>query len=284
MKISTNIKSFSFAFLIAVLLINLIDFSFGLGLTQKLAFNPKMILQDYQMWRLLTYPFVITKIEFALFFSAVFLFVSPMLETYLNKYLYPVFLFLAASLQGFVLTLAHWNNNVVINGVEGLTFFILILMLLLKPNARLIKNYPLKVSSFSLVLFGLWVVSLLIPAINSESLSFAENYSSVIFGATLGVSIFFPIKYMQKYLDRRRKTNRQNLQIPKPEELQLAMISSAQLKKMYSQYERNLSLLSDDPEINEEILNKLLDKINEQGKESLTGDELRFLEDYSRQI
>ena len=72
-------------------------------------------------------------------------------------------------------------------------------------------------------------------------------------------------------------------EIPNPEELKLATMS-----KLYSPH--NFSSLKDEydsieflpSELNEDRLNEILDKISEKGKNSLSIEEIKFLDDYSK--
>ncbi len=285
MSFRSRIQSFSFVFFTIVLIVNGLNFSFDLGLAEILALNPQMLLENYQFWRFLTYPFVLTNPEFIFFFGAIFILASPMLENYLNKYIYPIFLFLATMLQGFILTLVLWNRDVSIGGIEGLAFFVLLLLMFLKPDLKIFRRFSLTTAAFGLVVILMWVV-MLVPLSESASFSFAEKASSALFGIGFGLSIYFPIRYMQNLIDKRKKSTVpiEPIKIPKPEELSVAMISSANLKKIYHQFEDEVDLITEDPETNEEILNTILEKIHQYGKDSLKSDELKFLEDYSKRI
>ncbi len=284
MNLKSRIKTFSFAYLVVVLLLNSINLAFGLKLDETLSLNSHMILDDFQFWRLFTFPLVFTNAGFVFLFSVIFLIVSPVLENYLNKFLYPVFLFLAAMLEGFFLTLVLWQKDINISGTEGLAFFVLSLLIFLKPNTNLIKKLPISTAGFGVFVLVLWVSSFVLPQSAQGNFSFAESSASAIFGISLGVSIFFPIKFMERFLKKRRNLEETKLQIPTPEELSMAVVSSSFLKKKYNQFEERPPLLSNDSDENEIILNDILDKINMSGKESLDQNEIDFLNAYSRQL
>lgn len=272
-------------FFAVVLLLNAINYAFGLNLENYLSLNPQRILNNFEVWRLFSFSFIISNPTFIFLLAPIFIFASPILEEYLNKYLYPIFLFLVSSLQSFVLTLVFWNKNISLSGIEGISFFILTLLVFLKPRVRVFPKHPVTVASFGLVMITLWVLSIYLPWSEQANNAELHNAASAIFGVLIGISVYIPIRYMDKYLKNRPIENKEKkIVIPKPEELSMAAISAQNLSKLYHQFDEEYCSITDDFQTNEETLNEILDKINLSGKESLSYYEMKFLEEYSKRL
>ncbi len=284
MLLRKNIKSFSFAFFAFLLILNAVNYAFNLKLDSILALEPHRVLTNFEVWRLVSYTFIMTDPAFVFILAPALMLISPILEDYLNKYLYPIFLFLVSCLQSFVLTLVFWNKQILIGGIEGISFFIITLLVLLKPRARIFPKYPITVASFSIVIATLWALSAYLPLGELDSFS-VSNLASAAFGIVFGICVFVPIKYMDRYVKKRQvEPNEKKVAVPKPEELSIAAISAQNLTNLYHQFDESYCAISDDIQENEDTLNEILDKINASGKESLSYHELKFLKDYSKRL
>ncbi len=285
MKSWSKILTFSKVMPFVVLLVYLLNLAFNGAFDYYLALNPILVISQFQAWRIISFPFASGALESIILFFVVFYFVSPKLEFYLNKFLYPILLFLIAALQGIVLTLAFWQQNVVIAGMEGIAFFVLTLQTLLRPKDNVFPMFNLKTWTFALFCLGAWALYKVSGTIENGFYSVLPAIASGIFGIGSGLITYFQVSYMQKIINKRRIKNQETLiNIPKPEELKLAMISAAQLQKAYSQYNDEYDILSDNPSENEERLNEILEKIFNLGKDSLTKEEKTFLDKYSKQL
>ncbi len=89
------------------------------------------------------------------------------------------------------------------------------------------------------------------------------------------------VKLSKKILMKHLEKN--NIEIPKPEELTLALIQQNGLKRLNRSLKEDTSSF-EDIVFTEDKLNSILDKINEYGKESLSLNEKKYLEEYSRNL
>jgi len=218
--------------------------------------------------------------------APILILLSTKLENYLNKYLYPIFLFMVSILNGLLITLSLWNKDINISGSETVGFFILTLVTLIMPKERLSRKNPLTVSTFAILIASLWIMINYVA--HPQQL---YNTFPIMFGVLSGFLVYIPIRNMRKYIEKREfeinssKQRQVKINIPEPEEIVAARkISNVNISQIYHKYEEDYCELSDNEEENEEKLNKILDKINEKGKESLSYYEKKFLNEYSKRI
>lgn len=106
------------------------------------------------------------------------------------------------------------------------------------------------------------------------------------FGLVSGFSFYIRILFLENnYESSPDEREIRGLSIPKQSELSPALItnSDAQRVKSFLENENNY-ILDEENQLSEEELNRLLDKIFAEGKDSLTEEENRFLEEYSKSI
>jgi len=190
------------------------------------------------------------------------------------------------------MTLIFWRSDVVIAGMEAVSFFVLTLFMFLKPKSivEFMKFPPLSTVLFTCAMVFIWFGIKIIGVTSGTNTQFVPQFSSALFGITLGSLIYLQIRLANSHRRRNRLDRYDNdLKVPQPEELSMALISNTKLKKQYKNIEEEsddelYSLLSEDPAENEEKLNEILDKIADTGKDSLSPFENKFLEEYSRQL
>lgn len=285
MKAIKNIKSFSFLFLLFILIFNLLNIVLNLRFESFLLLNSYKLTQNYEFWRIFTYTTILEDHTFIFIFAPILLFISTKLEEFLNKYLYPIFLFMVSILNSLLLTVTLWNRDINISGAETIGFFILTLATLLIPKENVIKKIPLNISTFSILFGFLWIITKYTSPDAKLIYSLAP-----LFGIMTGFLMFLPLKNMKKYIETResnflRKQSQVKINIPEPEELvTMRKISSMNISQIYHKYDDDYCLISDNDEENEEKLNQILDKILEKGKDSLSHYEKKFLEEYSKRL
>ncbi|MCO5251793.1 MAG: rhomboid family intramembrane serine protease [Candidatus Kapabacteria bacterium] len=283
---------FSRVFLLIVGIIYFVNYIYANILPDMLSLRPNDVLDNLMIWKLLTFPFTPGTIEAMLLFAMTFYFISPKLEEIVDQFRYPSWLFLLSILHGCAMTLIFWKTDVVIAGMEGVAFFVLTLYLFLKPKSMVefMKFPPLSTVLFTAGLIFLWFGMKIVNVTGGINTQFIPQFSSALFGITLGALIYLQIRLASNHRSRSRVDRYDSdLKVPRPEELSVALISNTKLKKQYRTLEDELetelySLLSDDPAENEEKLNEILDKIAVHGKDSLSPYENRFLEEYSKQL
>lgn len=281
-----NIKSFSFILLLVFVFANLLNSALNLNLGNIFLLNPKEISHNYYFWQLITYPFVLKDNLFIFILAPILILLSTKLENYLNKYLYPIFLFMVSILNGLLITLSLWKKDINISGSETVGFFILTLVTLIMPKERLSRKNSLTVSTFAILIASLWIMINYVA--HPQQL---YNTFPIMFGVLSGFLVYIPIRNMRKYIEKREfeinssKQRQVKINIPEPEEIVAARkISNVNISQIYHKYEEDYCELSDNEEENEEKLNQILDKINEKGKESLSYYEKKFLNEYSKRI
>ncbi len=284
-KIRT-IKSFSFILLLVIIIANLVNLVLNLNLGELLLLNPKEISHNYHFWQLITFPLILKDNLFIFILAPILIFLSTKLENYLNKYLYPIFLFMVSVLNGLLITLSLWNKDIYISGSETIGFFILTLVTLIMPKEKLSKKNPLTVSTFAILIASLWIMINYVA--NPQQLYYTFP---IMFGVLSGFLVYIPIRNMRKYIEKREveinssKQRQVKINVPEPEEIVAAKKTlNMNISQIYHKYEEDYCELSDNEEENEEKLNQILDKINEKGKESLSYYEKKFLNEYSKRI
>lgn len=246
--------------------------------------DPAAILDRFELWRAITYPFVGGKIEGAVLGAAVFLYIAPHLEDLLKKGLFSTLIFLMICLQGTALLLLFWNSGMKVSGIEGLGFFTLTLFVMLKGNRSVDARAfgYVKVSLVAAILFLGWLTA---TALRSVLGGYDFFDSSAIFA---GVGIITGLfTYLQIRLAKLFKGKKEFVE---PEERASAddFTPALALKKEEKNYGLNSKedvRYYDNPEyLTEDRLNEILDKISEAGKDSLTGEEMNFLKEYSKKL
>ncbi|MBM2816946.1 MAG: hypothetical protein HW421_3708 [Ignavibacteria bacterium] len=247
---------------------------------------PSLVINKFEFWRLITYPLSYGSAEAMLILAFTFFYLSPRLEQVFNYSILPVILLLLVCLEGLLHTLFFWKTDIPLAGLEGISFFIIALTTFLSPRLKIqflfFRKINLALVSLSVVL--VWATFKIV-----QIEYFSHLWLIPAFAASFGISMA-AITYGQIYLLHRKflkKKAAEKLEIPKPEELKLAMMAAkskaAKLnaKIMDELYE---SEDSEFPDLSEDRLNQVLDKILALGKDSLTSDEIKFLDNYSKNL
>jgi membrane associated rhomboid family serine protease len=265
----------------------LLDSIMGGQLSKLFALNPELVINKMELWRLFTFPFAFGSIEGALLFGFTFYIFAPKLEDIFHRYLYPFLLFLILTFQGIVLTLAFWKMPVTFSGMEGVTFFVIAMFTLLHLRKKISFLYlkPLSTIIFLMIVSAIWLSLISIHALVMNSyMYFANGAYSAIYGFTCGFIMYLQIKYSKSNIQNIKKYKHPIIDIPKPEELSLAVIANKEMKYLNNKLNDDFFDSKSGSLFSEDKLNEILDKINAQGKESLTTLELKFLEDYSNNL
>ncbi|MDQ1266909.1 MAG: Rhomboid protein [Bacteroidota bacterium] len=269
---------------VAVFIIYLADYLLGGKIGDYVMLMPSLIISKMEFWRIVSFPLAHGSIEGLILFGFTFYFFAPKLEEFLNRKFFPILLFLMVCLQGIVFTLIFWKQGVQLGGFEGISIFILTLFTLINPRLKIkISNFPyINVAFFTLLILLFWGGTKAMTYINGIGLlEISKSTFSMAFGLASGL-----FTYLQIYLIDRmnaKKYKQEIPEIPKPEELKLAMMAQSKSQKLNAKLMDEYYKIEIDPsDLNEDKLNEILDKINDRGKDSLTPEELRFLEDYSK--
>lgn len=288
MKRKTYI-SFSTIFVLLIITLNIINLAFGGQLSNNFGLITNKLANNFEYWRLFTYPFVFNSVESAIIFIPVFLYISPYIEKFLTLRIYPIFLFLISFFIGIIVTVIFWDNTVMIAGTDGLSFFVLAMFILLSYKSNLIvEKKPAIFIGLTAVFF--WLIFKYFVVENFGILAVAPSLVASSTGIVFGVGVFVQINQIAKNKIKRIKNKlmriqNQEIKLPTTEELVYIMhLNKINLTKNKTSESKNKIQFVENSAENEKLLNKLLDKISTSGKNSLSLEEIVFLEEYSRHI
>lgn len=291
-RITTN-SVFSKIFLLFTGIVYFIGYIYSSVLPDILSLSPQDVIKNLSLWKLVSFPFASGGLESIMLFAFVFYFISSKLEQYIEGLKYPLWLFLMTLLQGCILTLVFINSDVVISGMDGISFYVLVVYSLLKSKDKIIAfNFPpIPIFAFALLLGFVWFgLKLVNFSTTGDDSMFLSALGSSLFGITSGLVHYLQIRITGINANSRNLRNGDDLRIPPPEELSVAhTLNSNRLRKYYQSNQPDLSeadyyLLSDDMSENEDRLNEILEKISSSGQSSLSDFERRFLNEYSKRI
>jgi membrane associated rhomboid family serine protease len=255
-----------------------------------LSLNPVIAVSNSELWRLFSFSFVPGNIEGTLLFSFVFWFIAPILEERFRTRKFALLLVLIASLQGAIFTLLFWGKPLNIAGGEGVALFVLTLYMFLEvsDDGNAMNFYARKIRSLPFVVLTtvVWFSSVLIHNSFVSNSGFTVSIIAGAFGIILGAIMFMQIKAADYLLGRRKSISSPVVNIPNPEELITSLHTSRKraLQNHFDEEDEYEEEFSAADYFSEDRLNAILDKINEQGKDSLTSDEKLYLEEYSKYL
>jgi membrane associated rhomboid family serine protease len=283
MKRRLLLYNFSITILLFTLVIYLVDYLLHGTLSSLFSLKTDKILINLELWRIFTFPFVAGSIESVLLFIFTFYSVGQKLELILEKAFYPILLFLLVCLQGTIFTLVFHKYLTDISGMEGLSFFILTLYAALKLREKSRNDRYKRTLRFVSILVITWICAKVLHNSLIDNYELMPAISSIVFGILSGLFI-----YLQMFLVKRMKstlaTKDHDIDIPKPEELSMALIAQGEMKKFNQSLQEEHTKYENEDGFTEDRLNRILDKILDKGKDSLTPAELQFLDDYSKSL
>lgn len=282
--------SVSIVLILLVIIVNILNIGFNGLLFDTLSLNLKQIILNAEYWRLLSYPFVFNTWESGILFSIVFSISLPNLERFLGRSLY-VILLLFSILFALLLTIIFISNPIIFGGLEGVSFFVLTLSWLLKFRNKLFPNKPIYFFIEVLSLF-VWLCFKSFILLNSGIMVVLPSIVISILGTGSAFLVYLQINHIIKKNVRKNKeiqAKKNKIQADAIlEEISIAMYANEKFRSLLSNElspkEIKNTINMDDNFHNEEILNNILDKINIYGKDSLTKEEVLFLEEYSKSL
>ncbi|MBS1536206.1 MAG: rhomboid family intramembrane serine protease [Bacteroidetes bacterium] len=247
----------------------------------NLELYPSLVLQHFQLWRILTYPIASLSISGMMLLSLSLYFFGEELEMVFRRRL-PLFLLAITLFQGIGYTLLFQDSGVPLAGGEAISFYILTLFLWTFPR-RAIDLFGLHVRGDVIILIASFIF-LTVSAI--EVLLTKTPYFPLVTQSGLGIFAGLLTVFMYMQSSSRAKTNRSTVitsapslfneeYLPVESDFQQGYSSVSPALRHVSSYEH----MTD-----EEQANILLDKIFSNGTESLSSDEREFLEYYSKNL
>lgn len=246
---------------------------------------PKSLTSNYEFWRLITFPLAPGPIADTLLFSFVFYIIAPKLEEYLSNGSFLAYLVPLIFLQGIVYNLFFWQSSTPLTGMGGISIFVLTLFTYANPGKRVKLWFlpPLRTIYLFLLTLFVWAMLLVLNMYSTTDAVLMHGVFVSAFGIATGSLTYLKIYLLKLFMSRRDKDD--EIDIPQPEELKLAMISEKKINTYQQEAaEEDYEFDKEHEEFNEEKLDQILDKIYEYGRESLTPNEVRFLKDYSEHM
>lgn len=283
-----RIISFSKVLLLLLTLFYLTNNVFSGFLSSYLSLIPSNIVNSFELWRLFTYPLTLNSFESYILTSVSLFFFASKIEKLFSKNVFPITLGLIIVLYGLMTSLIFFNNKHNFSGLEGISIFLLTLYSFLNIRKRIYINkrfnFSLAFTSTSIILTWICFKILSISYLSGNYIN--DLVYPLAFGLVSGFSFYIRILFLENnYESSPDEREIRGLSIPKQSELSPALItnSDAQRVKSFLENENNY-ILDEENQLSEEELNRLLDKIFAEGKDSLTEEENRFLEEYSKSI
>lgn len=289
--------NFSKVFLGIISIAYIVNVISNYAFVEFLSLQPKSVLEQLNLWKIITFPFAINTIDSFILFAFSFHFFSEKLEKIIGTIRYSIWLLILNLILGCVVTLLFWNSTFNFAGLDSISFFVLSLYMMLKPKSSInIAKSRIYVMPSVLLFLMIWIsTKIFIHGLNDVPMAI-NTLTSFIFGITSSLLIYFQIKI---YTDKR--DDKEHIEIPNNNDSDLnnleylTTIKEKNASYLYNtenlthesvndNYDYSYHGISNDPQVNEERLNYILDKISDMGQASLSVSEKKFLYFYSKQL
>lgn len=289
MNKSINIIYFSRILVFTYLLIGLFAHFIDSSIIAWLSLDTARIIHYFEIWRIVSFTLVPNSLESALLFAFSFWVIGALLEDRFKTFKFAALLSILTMLQGTVFSLLFWNSATPLIGGEGLALFVISLYMFFELTNKT-TNFSLKSLRslpFVLLITVVWFASVIIHETFNISYSFVAPLISGSFGILTAAFVFMQIKFALHLF--RPYTSVSGGTVTKPQEQEILQSNSVMKTKpiFHSDYNEENDDIADfdsDDYYSEEKLNRILDKMNEYGKQSLTSDELLYLKEYSEYL
>lgn len=275
----------------------LLDSLGGGELSKTLAIIPQRVVQNFELWRLITFPFAVHSLSgmMSLLFAVYFL--APKLEKLFPKLLFPVLLLLFIISQGLATTFFFPSEKIPFSGAFGLAFFIMSLAVFTQPRARMAiwSNFRMRTAALVMILMAMASAFTLAETLTHTSTNiFFYNTFSSGFGSLAGVVTAYLYSRFSRLSKSGRLASSPDREVRK--QTQVPMTNNEPFDPVLSEQPEPAQMMNAQyfgtsaPHFQEEYLddedrlNSILDKILEQGKSSLRPDEEDFLQEYSKRM
>ncbi|MCX7908033.1 MAG: rhomboid family intramembrane serine protease [Ignavibacteria bacterium] len=279
--------SFSRVFLGFILFFHIFFYFVGGKESDKLfALNPQLVIYEIQIWRLFTFPLLSLSIAEVFLFIYSFWVLGPKVENCFRKNYYLLSLLLFIFLQGFLTTALFGKEKFYLVGTEGLSFYLITLYYLI--YFRIVSQYetlPLRNMVQTALVICFWLMAVTLDSFIYERNTLINSFSFAIVGIFIGTLSYLQNRsfatelIQQRYQDFilfRKKLEEFESEFDDPDIANTSVNSSFDAS---SKETKTINI-----PFTEENLNKILDKIIEKGKESLTEEEVDFLKEYSKKV
>lgn len=260
----------------------------GHPLSSLLGLDPVAVFQRNEIWRLFSYPYVSNSVSAFLILVLSIGLLAPPIESTLSTRKFIVVTSIVFLVQGLIHLGLFWQKPNTLLGMECYSFFIMGLFTFMFPTYKIHLYNRFEVRGIHIVVcittlsFSFW----LIPSISNAD-QFVQSAVSSALGIVLAMLVLLGINHSTIFVPKRNgfvqrleqaTTNQENLE---------PVVSSSFGVQRYTSTHASFSLEdSFEPEFDsdEERLNFLLDKIGQNGFETLSPEEKLFLKEYSKKI
>jgi hypothetical protein len=252
--------------------------------------QPSSIAENLELWRFFTFPLATNSIEGSILFIFTFFILAPKIELLFNRFLYLVILSIFILFQGSIFTILLWKTPIIIEGMESLSLFIITIFTLqhIKNKLVVLNKLYLPTFLFSLLIFLIWISILFVHAlVSSNYLILLEGLYSSVYAISTGMITYLQINHQNKMKLTNEHHNHSKYDydiLNNNKDESYALIENKKYKKHYENLNRELKVEDNKEHFNEQKLNEILDKIYSNGKNSLTENEKKFLDDYSTNL
>lgn len=285
MKKIKNIRILNHFIIILIGSFYLVDVLLNFKISQDFGLIPSKALGLNELYRVFTYPFSFFTIESALLFLFIILLLFPFFEVKFRKPIMILLLFGVILFQGLLFTSIFNQSDIILKGTDGISFFIITYFLLNNFNLKQIRLNPktFHINTFIILITLSWIVSIYIHSKFIDNDLLTPSVFSFIYGISLGLIVDLIIKFYRLFQVLINPV-KPKISAPSDEYLMPAEISKPERKYQAGQSEKNHFNEFDIDYFTEDRLNQILDKINNEGKKSLTQEELNYLEEYSKRL
>ncbi len=283
MVITLNKKIYYSKFFLGLFLAcHVVFYLLGENVSNYFSLNPQLIFYNLEIWRLLTYPFVSLSIAEVFLLIYVFWTIAPRIETIIQKNSFPLLIVGLIPFQGLLITALFAREHFYLRGTEGISFFILTLYFLI--SFRIVNQYePISFRSMVQTAFVVvfWIMAATVDSFIYQRSTLVISFSFAMCGICLGSISYFQVRTFafEQMSQRFKQYQLFKKRLEEIEEINRDTEIKSSVDVMVE--ESSTNKLSFDFEFTEEQLNKILDKISETGIESLSAEEITFLNKYS---
>jgi len=283
---------FTWKLISIVIFLHLIDIAFAGQMSYYLALNPYSAIEGAEFWRVVTYPFAQGNTASLLLFLMTFTFFGTKVELNLGGKLFSLYLFLITIFAGTLNSVLFYDTQITFQGMDILSFFLMGMFLFLNPKIKIQFFNITQVSGvvLSALFLMIWFGTNILEGFQFEKQTFFALFSLPIIAITMSflISIILKFRFSSDYNysfndEDRSFLKEDNRYESDDDDLHLELITKELRKKSENRNEEKV-ILTNDPQINEDKMNEILDKILEQGKDSLSTNEKRFMTEYSKYL
>ena len=263
----------------------LVDILLDFKISQDFGLIPSKALEFNELFRIITYPLSFFTIESAILFLFTTLLLFPFYEIKFRLAILISLLLGIILLQGIAFASFFGGANIILYGTDGISFFLITFFILSNFNIKQLKLNPklFHINTFIILISISWLVTVYLHSKFVDFDLLTPSVFSIIFGISSGLIVDICIK-LYKFLQVLSIPSRPKISMVADEELMPAEISKNERKYHKGQSDNSHFNELDSDYFSEDKLNQILDKINSQGKNSLTDEELNYLEEYSKRI